>query len=137
MKHYISDTPSVTACRKCHAHITDGRHLVSRAFQGTTGRAILYSHVLNTLTINHAATDEEERRVGLRRSMTTGMHTILDAVCVQCGTVLGWFYVEAEEESQKYKEGKWCLERALLVDVPVCVEETAGVACPVIYLGRG
>ena len=70
--------------------------------------------------------------------MTTGNHTVRDIYCVKCGTTLGWKYVsiscglhllnefniktrltqdKAYEPSQKYKEGKYILERNLLVDV--------------------
>lgn len=33
-----------------------------------------------------------------------------DVSCAFCGVVLGWKYVEAEEESQRYKVGKFILE---------------------------
>lgn len=33
-----------------------------------------------------------------------------DISCRSCGSVLGWKYVEAEEDSQKYKVGKFILE---------------------------
>ena len=33
-----------------------------------------------------------------------------DISCALCGNVLGWKYVAAEEESQKYKVGKYILE---------------------------
>ena len=69
--------------------------------------------------------------------MTTGNHTVRDIYCVKCGETLGWKYVRtcskgmfrcgsrskglsqdrAYEPSQKYKEGKYILERNLLVDV--------------------
>ncbi len=73
------------------------------------------------------------------RQMTTGNHTVRDIYCCKCGTTLGWKYVrdtfplclselnpnnyraveqdKAYEASQKYKEGKYILERNLLVDV--------------------
>ena len=69
--------------------------------------------------------------------MTTGTHTVRDIYCVKCNQVLGWKYVRflcpiprslanlappsaqerAFEASQKYKEGKYILERNLLTDV--------------------
>jgi hypothetical protein len=72
--------------------------------------------------------------------MTTGNHTVRDIYCCKCGVVLGWKYVrhlchpyayattgfnwniivyqdKAYEASQKYKEGKYILERNLLTDV--------------------
>jgi hypothetical protein len=70
------------------------------------------------------------------RQMTTGNHTVRDIYCCKCNTTLGWKYVSihpsirhahlgrhtprqdfAYEASQKYKEGKFILERSLLVDV--------------------
>ena len=33
-----------------------------------------------------------------------------DISCAQCGSVLGWKYVSAEEEGQRYKVGKFILE---------------------------
>lgn len=40
----------------------------------------------------------------------TGAHTVGDISCAQCGSVLGWKYVAAEEEGQRYKVGKFILE---------------------------
>lgn len=33
-----------------------------------------------------------------------------DISCAQCGSVLGWKYIAAEDEGQKYKIGKFILE---------------------------
>ena len=44
------------------------------------------------------------------RMMITGMHTVCDVYCKDCGELLGWKYERAFEESQKYKEGKFILE---------------------------
>ncbi|XP_020268566.1 protein yippee-like [Asparagus officinalis] len=51
--------------------------------------------------------------VGLNeeRMMMTGMHTVADIFCVGCGSIVGWKYEAAHEKSQKYKEGKFILER--------------------------
>lgn len=35
---------------------------------------------------------------------------VSDVMCSICGSLLGWKYVEAAEESQKYKVGKFILE---------------------------
>ena len=42
----------------------------------------------------------------------TGLHTVADVACCQCNEVLGWKYEKAYEETQKYKEGKFILEKA-------------------------
>lgn len=44
------------------------------------------------------------------RQLVTGAHTVSDISCAQCGSVLGWKYVAAEEEAQRYKVGKFILE---------------------------
>ncbi|XP_010908536.1 protein yippee-like isoform X4 [Elaeis guineensis] len=51
--------------------------------------------------------------VGLKeeRMMMTGLHTVSDIFCVGCGSIVGWKYEAAHEKSQKYKEGKFILER--------------------------
>lgn len=86
------------------------------------------------------------------RNMITGLHTVRDISCSKCKTIVGWTYVsllyaavyasrgshwptfpfhsqvKAVEESQKYKEGKFILEKALL-------EKLAEVAWMMIPFG--
>ncbi|KAK7849627.1 protein yippee-like [Quercus suber] len=50
------------------------------------------------------------------RMMLSGMHTVEDIFCCSCGQYLGWKYVTVHEKSQKYKEGKFVLERWRIVD---------------------
>ena len=45
----------------------------------------------------------------------TGLHTVADVFCCDCCQVLGWKYERAYEESQKYKEGKFILEKSKIV----------------------
>ncbi|PHU05048.1 Protein yippee-like [Capsicum chinense] len=45
------------------------------------------------------------------RMMMTGMHTVVDTFCVGCGSIVGWKYEAAHDKTQKYKEGKFILER--------------------------
>lgn len=49
------------------------------------------------------------------RQLVTGAHTVSDISCKTCGCVLGWKYVQAEEEAQKYKVGKYILETRRVV----------------------
>ena len=49
--------------------------------------------------------------------MTTGIHVVRDLFCVSCSTILGWRYELAHEDREKYKEGKYILERIQLVDL--------------------
>uniref|UniRef100_A0A803NUV2 Protein yippee-like n=1 Tax=Cannabis sativa TaxID=3483 RepID=A0A803NUV2_CANSA len=49
------------------------------------------------------------------RQLMTGLHTVADVYCKDCGEVLGWKYEKAYEQSQKYKEGKFILEKFKIV----------------------
>lgn len=45
-----------------------------------------------------------------KRSLVTGMHVVADITCSTCGVKIGWKYVDAREQAQKYKVGKFILE---------------------------
>ncbi|KAH8120548.1 yippee-like protein [Phellopilus nigrolimitatus] len=96
----------IYGCSKCRTHLATIHTMISRAFNGQHGRAYLFDSVVNVI--------EGEPS---ERQMTTGNHTVRDIYCVKCGTTLGWKYDFAYDLSQKYKEGKYILERQLLVDV--------------------
>ncbi|XP_042066666.1 protein yippee-like isoform X2 [Salvia splendens] len=64
------------------------------------GKAYLFNKVVNV------SVGEQEDRM-----MMTGMHTVADIFCVGCGSIVGWKYEAAHEESQEYKVGKYILER--------------------------
>lgn len=49
------------------------------------------------------------------RQMMTGLHMVADVHCGDCREVLGWKYEKAYEDSQKYKEGKFVLEKFKIV----------------------
>ena len=72
--------------------------------QGRNGRAFLFSHSMN-ITVG----PKEDRH------LLTGLHTVADIYCADCRQVLGWKYERAYEASQKYKEGKFILEKAKIV----------------------
>ena len=50
------------------------------------------------------------------RVLLTGLHTVADIYCVSCQTRLGWKYVEAFEPSQKYKEGRFIVEKIKIIE---------------------
>jgi hypothetical protein len=45
------------------------------------------------------------------RLLITGMHSVCDIFCKRCKTLVGWTYSKAYEPSQKYKEGKFIIEK--------------------------
>jgi hypothetical protein len=49
------------------------------------------------------------------RQLVTGWHVVADISCTICSSKLGWKYVDAKEQSQKYKVGKYILETERVV----------------------
>lgn len=72
--------------------------------QASHGRAFLFSHAMN---IKEGPKEN--------RQLITGLHTVCDVYCCDCEEELGWKYIKAYEESQKYKEGKFILEKFNIV----------------------
>ncbi|CAH9111061.1 unnamed protein product [Cuscuta europaea] len=93
--------PRLYCCYKCRNHVSAHDDIVSKAFQGRNGRAFLFSHVMNIVV----GTKED-------RHLMTGVHTVADVFCGECNELLGWKYERAFEATQKYKEGKFILEKS-------------------------
>jgi hypothetical protein len=45
------------------------------------------------------------------RRLITGLHAVCDIFCKRCNTLVGWTYQKAYDASQKYKEGKFIIEK--------------------------
>ena len=127
---YLASHASSLRCIRCGVDLCLSSQIISKGFTGRHGRAYLVSpdppppmfggpvpgmgeHVppppaglpstQNVLPNTHA-------HKAVPRQLVTGQHTVSDVSCAFCGAVLGWRYVEAEEEAQKYKVGKYILE---------------------------
>ncbi|CAL0319532.1 PREDICTED: protein yippee-like At4g27745 [Lupinus angustifolius] len=96
--------PRLYSCCNCRNHVSLHDDIISKAFQGRNGRAFLFSHAMNIVT-----GPKEDR------NLMTGLHTVADVHCGDCREVLGWKYERAYEASQKYKEGKFILEKSKIV----------------------
>ncbi|CAI5535898.1 unnamed protein product [Closterium sp. Naga37s-1] len=99
-KHYLKG-PRIYSCSNCRSHAADHDEIISKSFQGRHGRAYLFANVVN---VSVGPTED--------RMLITGLHTVADIYCSECHEVLGWKYEHAYEEPQKYKEGKFILEKA-------------------------
>eukprot|EP00271_Cylindrocystis_brebissonii_P009788 TRINITY_DN2506_c0_g2_i1.p2 TRINITY_DN2506_c0_g2~~TRINITY_DN2506_c0_g2_i1.p2 ORF type:complete len:112 (+),score=22.92 TRINITY_DN2506_c0_g2_i1:280-615(+) len=99
-KQYLAGN-KIYSCSNCRSHAADHDEIISKAFQGRHGRAYLFANVVNI------SVGPKEDRL-----LITGLHTVADIYCSECQEVLGWKYEKAYEESQKYKEGKYILEKA-------------------------
>ncbi|XVF60644.1 hypothetical protein PTKIN_Ptkin08bG0064700 [Pterospermum kingtungense] len=50
------------------------------------------------------------------RQMLTGLYTLADIFCNRCGEELGWKYVQAYDLENRFKEGKFVLEKLKMVE---------------------
>ncbi|KAK6935732.1 Yippee/Mis18/Cereblon [Dillenia turbinata] len=96
----ISLEGKIYSCKYCQTHLGLLEDIESKAFHSKHGKAYLFNKVVNV------SLGEKEERM-----MTTGLHTVADIFCVSCGSIVGWKYEAAYEKGQKYKEGKFILER--------------------------
>ncbi|XP_028550269.1 protein yippee-like [Dendrobium catenatum] len=87
----------VYSCKHCQTHLALCEEIVSK-----------FVHDLMIDSVNVTMGLKEDRM------MMTGMHTVSDIFCVGCGSIVGWKYEAAHEKSQKYKEGKFILERYMV-----------------------
>uniref|UniRef100_A0A7S2V7S0 Yippee domain-containing protein n=1 Tax=Entomoneis paludosa TaxID=265537 RepID=A0A7S2V7S0_9STRA len=113
--------PQVYACQQCRTHLTSHDDIVSKSFQGRHGRAFLLDGAVN-LTIG----PPEDR------TLMTGLHSVCDIFCKRCKTLVGWTYQKAYEPSQKYKEGKFIIEKInLYLEVEQSSYNVALTASPI------
>eukprot|EP01102_Stenamoeba_stenopodia_P011055 TRINITY_DN337_c0_g1_i2.p1 TRINITY_DN337_c0_g1~~TRINITY_DN337_c0_g1_i2.p1 ORF type:complete len:111 (-),score=12.43 TRINITY_DN337_c0_g1_i2:168-500(-) len=95
------DGPRIYSCSSCQIHLAKYDEIISKAFQGRHGKAYLFNKCANI------SVGPKEDRI-----LITGLHTVADIYCNGCLTLIGWKYEEAFEESQKYKVGKFIIEKA-------------------------
>lgn len=102
------------ACRNCGCQLAQVEELVSKQFHSKNGRAYLFNNVVNV-------------QLGPKetRQMVTGQHIVRDTFCRRCMFPIGWKYEEARCTDQRYKEGKYILERSKML---VLQRETRSVS---------
>ncbi|KAF3975895.1 hypothetical protein ACB098_12G032100 [Castanea mollissima] len=96
----LSDQP-LFSCRNCQNPLALRSNLLSKNFWGKTGPAYLFSHAMNIIV-----GQKEDRQ------LITGLYTIADIYCCNCGEVLGWKYLRSYDVRHKNREGKFIIERA-------------------------
>lgn len=137
--------PDVLRCNTCGTDIAYGLQIVSKGFTGRHGRALLVSAPLAASTPScpasplarggrngvdsnthvspghHTLAQESANLVNITvgrpepRNLVTGAHVVADINCATCGVKIGWKYVDAREQAQKYKVGKFILETERVV----------------------
>jgi hypothetical protein len=115
-KRLSRTNPDTLRCGTCSVDLAFCSQIVSKGFTGRYGRAYLVS-APSQLPDLPSSTDLINIRVGKpeNRQLVTGAHVVADISCVVCSSKLGWKYVDAKEQSQKYKVGKFILETQRVV----------------------
>lgn len=90
-------------CTKCETPLTNRENLESGNYQGSTGKAFLFTKAIN---LKYSEVQE--------RHMMTGKHYVRDVFCKGCGEKIGWMYEFAVPENQRHKEGKVILEKSFI-----------------------
>ncbi|KAI1636987.1 yippee zinc-binding/DNA-binding /Mis18, centromere assembly-domain-containing protein [Biscogniauxia mediterranea] len=118
-----ADTPKLTRaqpdtlrCSTCGTDFGFCSQIVSKGFTGRYGRAYLVSapedrQQTKTSDLINIKVGKPETRL-----LVTGSHVVADITCAICHAKVGWKYVHAKEESQKYKVGKFILETQRVID---------------------
>ncbi|KAK5119498.1 hypothetical protein LTR85_007598 [Meristemomyces frigidus] len=125
---YLSGHASHLRCSRCLSDLALSTQIISKGFTGRHGRAYLVSasqSCITPATTSDGASNSSSAKAKndalpnlpntythkpVPRQLVTGAHTVGDISCAQCGSVLGWKYIAAEEEAQRYKVGKFILE---------------------------
>ncbi|KAM3413495.1 Protein yippee-like 1 [Cercospora zeina] len=124
--NYLAGHASHLRCARCLSDLALSSQIISKGFTGRHGRAYLVAPSTSAISASSIPTSShmtaKARNDALPnlpntythkpvpRQLVTGAHTVGDISCSQCGSVLGWKYIHAEDESQKYKIGKFILE---------------------------
>lgn len=114
--------PDTLRCSACSADFGFASQIISKGFTGRYGRAFLVAPPPRPApqTLPNIRVGKSENR-----QLVTGWHVVADITCTTCASKLGWKYVDAKEPSQKYKVGKFILEKERVMtyrsweDVPV------------------
>jgi hypothetical protein len=114
---YLTGHVSCLCCSKCGAELCLKPQIISKGFTGRHGRAYLVSAEPTASAVSMSRSTSQAESLPntvihrpVPRQYVTGLHTVSDISCAYCGNVLGWKYISAEEESQRYKVGKFILE---------------------------
>ncbi|CAG8213636.1 unnamed protein product [Penicillium nalgiovense] len=130
---YLDGHVSYLRCAGCASHLCWTSQIISKGFTGRHGRAYLVSAEPVATAVSVSASSSPTVSLPntilqrpVPRQLVTGAHTVSDISCAFCDSVLGWKYVAAEEESQRYKVGKFILETKKIA-ASSCWESPPGV----------
>ncbi|KAJ1333826.1 protein yippee-like 5 [Microdochium nivale] len=115
--------PNTIRCSTCSSDFAYCSQVISKGFTGRYGRAYLVAPAPPDQSQGSGQSQGQDSgllNVKIGRSETrllvTGSHVVADMTCAVCQARIGWKYVDAKEESQKYKVGKYILETQRVVN---------------------
>ncbi|XP_022924572.1 protein yippee-like At4g27745 isoform X2 [Cucurbita moschata] len=88
------------SCQNCSNEVSRHDDIISKGFQSLRGRAFLFYEARNV-----------EEGPQQEKMLLSGTYIVSDLFCSECGQMLGWKYIKAYDETQRYKEGKVVLEK--------------------------
>lgn len=134
---YLDGHLSYLRCAECATHLCFTSQIISKGFTGRHGRAYLVSAEQVATAVSVSASSSPTASLPntilqhpVLRQLVTGTHTVSDISCAVCGTVVGWKYVAAEEESQRYKVGKFILETKKITASSCWESPPSGISSP-------
>jgi len=104
VEYIETNNKNIYVCSNCKSHIASASTLIWEGFMGRGKPALLFRIAINVDTTGGSRA----------MSLSTGDYTLTDVACRVCNTNLGWKYLTAAVDEQKYKENTFLLERALL-----------------------
>ncbi|KAI1140579.1 yippee-domain-containing protein [Hypoxylon sp. FL0543] len=109
--------PNTIRCSTCASDFAYASQIVSKGFTGRYGRAYLVAPPDRPLRKGTKGRDLINIKIGKSetRALVTGSHVVADISCAVCHAKVGWKYIDAKEDSQKYKIGKFILETQRVV----------------------
>ncbi|KAI7734147.1 hypothetical protein M8C21_020551 [Ambrosia artemisiifolia] len=96
----LDDHP-LYSCNRCRNPIALRNNLLSKNFKARSGQAYMFSEVTNVVL--------GEKR---EQQLLTGRFVVADVYCSNCKEVLGWKYLKSFDDSQRYKLGRFIIEKA-------------------------
>ena len=99
-EHFSLDTEPKCACRACHnIFCYSDLDIIRNDYQCQSGKALFASNVTNIFEGKTTS-----------KHFISGHYTIKDIYCMKCFAVVGWKYVTAQEEDNKFKEQNYVIE---------------------------
>eukprot|EP00440_Ansanella_granifera_P005571 gb/GFBE01006051.1/.p1 GENE.gb/GFBE01006051.1/~~gb/GFBE01006051.1/.p1 ORF type:complete len:551 (+),score=70.55 gb/GFBE01006051.1/:1-1653(+) len=103
------DDAVVYHCTRCRSPILRTKDIVSTNYHGARGPAFLVNQLYNTVV----------DRAPYSAAFVTGAYSVCDVACAGCSIQLAKKYMDAREPSNRFKIGKFLLERTM-VFAPQC-----------------